>query len=379
MWKVDLERAYRQLRIDPLAYPLLGVRHGNKFYIDICPSFGCRVSGSSQQRVSESLCFLMGNRGHHVLAYVDDFGAAGTSREGAQQGFDTFNGLCHTLGLRVAEDKSAGPTQAMEWLGFNFDTREMTVTIPKAKLQSVLEEIKEWEGKTVAGRRELQSLVGKLAHISTCIRHARKFMCRLLAQLRGTPKFHKQRISIELRKDLKWWERCAAHLNTKQMLPLGWPTFDLECDACLKGGGGFSRDQYYDIPYPEEWSQLYHITQLEAINLIVAVKTLVSPELCNHVITIKTDNAASASVLVTGRSQDPVLAACSRELAMVVVLQQLEVEVVHVPGVSLVLADALSRRHVDPAMANRARELTDRYNLARVAPIHLDHVFTSEL
>lgn len=48
LWKCDLERAYRQLRIDPLAYPLLGIQHRGGFYVDICPSFGCRVSGASQ-------------------------------------------------------------------------------------------------------------------------------------------------------------------------------------------------------------------------------------------------------------------------------------------------------------------------------------------
>ena len=50
MWKSDLSRAYRQLRVDPLDYPLLGILFEGEYLIDICPSFGCRASGGSQQR-----------------------------------------------------------------------------------------------------------------------------------------------------------------------------------------------------------------------------------------------------------------------------------------------------------------------------------------
>ena len=45
MWKSDLTRAYRQLRVDPLDYPLLAIQHDGSYYVDVCPSFGCRASG----------------------------------------------------------------------------------------------------------------------------------------------------------------------------------------------------------------------------------------------------------------------------------------------------------------------------------------------
>ena len=44
VWKADLERAYRQLRSQPLDYPLMGIKHRNNVYIDVCPSFGARGS-----------------------------------------------------------------------------------------------------------------------------------------------------------------------------------------------------------------------------------------------------------------------------------------------------------------------------------------------
>lgn len=379
LWKVDLERAYRQLRIDPLAYPLLGIRHNDKYYVDICPSFGCRVSGAAQQRVSEALCALLHTKGYKVLAYVDDFGGVQASYSAAQCAFDTFNDTCAKLGLKVAADKSAAPAQKMEWLGYEIDTLELTVTIPEKKLVEVLDEVKCWEGKAVAGKRELQSLAGKLAHISSCVRHARKFIGRILAQLRSTPKNQRRKIGRELKKDLLWFKTCALALNRKQIIQLDWPTFIIECDACLTGGGGFSQSHYFATPFPGKWRERYHISQIEAINTLVAFKTLVPPYLTKSVITIKTDNSASASVLVTGRSHDPVLAACSRELAMLVITQQLEIDVTHVPGASLTLADALSRRHTDADMVARSDSIISSRGLLRAQVPNLDTILTPDL
>lgn len=40
IWKADLSRAYRQLRLDPMDVPLMGFAFDNQFYLDLCPPFG---------------------------------------------------------------------------------------------------------------------------------------------------------------------------------------------------------------------------------------------------------------------------------------------------------------------------------------------------
>ena len=77
MWKSDLTRAYRQLRVDPLDYPLLAIQHDSEYYVDVCPSFGCCASGGSQQRVSNAVTSIMQTRGYAILAYVDDYCGSG--------------------------------------------------------------------------------------------------------------------------------------------------------------------------------------------------------------------------------------------------------------------------------------------------------------
>lgn len=54
IWKADLARAYRQLRVDPVDTQLLGFKVDGNTYVDLCPSFGCK-SSSGCQRVSAGI------------------------------------------------------------------------------------------------------------------------------------------------------------------------------------------------------------------------------------------------------------------------------------------------------------------------------------
>ena len=61
LFKLDLSRAYRQLRIDPRDYHLLGFRHRGSFYFDIAPPFGLRSSAMMCQRTTNAVTFYFKN------------------------------------------------------------------------------------------------------------------------------------------------------------------------------------------------------------------------------------------------------------------------------------------------------------------------------
>ena len=63
MYKSDLARGYRQLRVDPMDWPLLGLRYNGKYYVDICPPFGLRTSSLFMQRTSEAITYIHGTLG----------------------------------------------------------------------------------------------------------------------------------------------------------------------------------------------------------------------------------------------------------------------------------------------------------------------------
>ena len=50
LYKTDLSRGYRQLRVDQGDWPLLGFVHRGEFFVDVCPPFGLRTSAMCMQR-----------------------------------------------------------------------------------------------------------------------------------------------------------------------------------------------------------------------------------------------------------------------------------------------------------------------------------------
>ena len=147
----------------------------------------------------------------------------------------------------------------------------------------------------------------------------------------------------------------------------------------MEGGGAFSTLGYYNIRFPLQWAVDHHISRLEALNLIIALKSLI-PEgtHCTEVV-IKTDNIASAYSMTSGKARDPVIAACARELWLVAATHQLIITVEHVPGESLVLADALSRRYKSPDFDRYVMKTVTDLNLPPVQPVLFDHVLTTNL
>ena len=187
LWKADLARAYRQLRTDPFDVPLLTIHFEGQYWVDICPSFGARLSGAACQRTTTAVVYLLAKDNIWSLAYLDDFCGAAATLEEATAAYESFLNLADTLGLTLSTDKCQPPTQAMEWLGFHLNTNDMTLTVPKPKLRDILKECSDWILKKAATKKQVQSLAGKLNHISKCVRPARKFIGRILASIRVRP------------------------------------------------------------------------------------------------------------------------------------------------------------------------------------------------
>jgi len=99
--------------------------------------------------------------------------------------------------------------------------------------------------------------------------------------------------------------------------------------------------------YPADFTGAFPtIHQLEAVNLVVAVKTLLPTNPTGFEVVVHTDNSASVATLSSGRGSDPVLLACARELWLEAAKRSFVITIIHKAGVLLELADALSRAHL---------------------------------
>ena len=154
---------------------------------------------------------------------------------------------------------------------------------------------------------------------------------------------------------------------------VGLSTTDLilEVDACLTGIGGIFRNEFYFTPIPADIPLCqYHITHLEFLNILIALK-LWKRHFTGHHVCVRCDNMACVYVLNTGRSRDPFLLKCAREIWLLAASYDFNISAMHVTSRDNARADALSRavarsQHLD-RFADMCSEFKS-YNRVEVDP-----------
>ncbi len=137
LFKTDLRRAYRQLPVCPLDYPLLGLYWEGEFWTDLRMPFGIRTGAMACQRTSNAVGYMYHEMGHDMVPYLDDYGVASPAAK-ADEAFSDLLGLINILGLEDAPEKRCPPATKMVFLGIMFDTITMTMHIPAGKVQEIL-------------------------------------------------------------------------------------------------------------------------------------------------------------------------------------------------------------------------------------------------
>lgn len=192
----------------------------------------------------------------------------------------------------------------------------MTLAIPQGKMQEILDECDRWYIHRRVNKTMVQSIVGKFIFVANCVTHARKFVGQILNTLRAMPDGSWVTVNHEFMKDITWFKSFAALHNGVSIYDPPKQEEYVECDSSLQGGGGNTDNYFYRWDYSKHHKCTFkNIHHLEAVNLLIAVRTLAS-EFSNKNVTIVvfTDNMASAYALMTGCTSDPILSSCAREI-----------------------------------------------------------------
>ena len=347
LYKSDLARGYRQLRVDPHDWPLLGLQHRGRYYLDICPPFGLRSSAMCMQRTAEAIVFIHGARGYYCKAYLDDFGGAEPTQHRAKDALTELQSVMTSLGVVEAKHKVHEPSQVMIWLGIRYDSVNMTMTIPEPKMAEVMTILQEWDGRVRATRQDLQRLLGLLQFVASVAPPVRVFSNRMLQDLRDTPDRGSHGLSLGFRKDLKFFLDLLPSFNGVRIIDKRELPYQghIELDACLTGCGATIGEQYYAEVFPPSVAAASHIiAHLELLNIVVALKVW-GPAWRGKRVKVLCDNTNACLALQTGRSRDAYIQHCIREVFLFTARYDVDLVAVHRAGELLVRADALSRMH----------------------------------
>lgn len=373
--KIDLSRAYRQIPVDPLDWSFLGLTWGDGWYFDMAQPFGVRWGAMACQRTTNAVAFIANEElDATIFPFIDDMASACVGFEDANKQYTGALSILDNMGLEAASEKCAPPTTNLTWIGVNYDTQAMTMSIEKSKIAEVSDLCYQWLSKKSTTESELQKVLGKIFHAITCAPMARRFVNRLLDLLRVARKPRRIRVSEEAKRDLAWLAFCLPSCTGVSLIRD--KTFDGEIavDSCLTGGGGVSPDACYTVKYPDYISSCkFSISALECFNLLLAVR-LWAKDWKDKNLIIWCDNQATVNCINSGRASDPLMRACIREFWFHCVANNLSISVMYIPGVDNEQADLMSRLHLKDNFKERLKAFTQKTgkNPGYVTPEHLE-------
>ena len=262
IYKIDISRAFRHIKIDPSDYKYLGLSF-NSYFIDTCLPFGFRHGSANFQRLSDSIRYMMHCRGHHVTNYIDDI-IGQAIRSQVDSSFNTLYDLLGKLGLDISEKKLVYPSTQASCLGVIINTENFTISVPDEKLAEIKLVCSQWACKKYCNKRDLQSLLGRLLYVTKCVKASRPFLNRMLDLLRQADKQVKIVLTEDFQRDLNWFCRFLTSFNGVAFFSHQPVHQHIELDAPLQGMGAVCGNEVYAVPI-ELGYENYQIVHLEML------------------------------------------------------------------------------------------------------------------
>ena len=183
VWGRDLKAYYRHLMINPAYWWCTGTRLNNRFYFDAYCPFGARSMPAVFQRLSDAMRVIMLKRTSvdNILGMLDDFlgltyRKAGESDESllrrGKASSQAFDSELEKMGIVKQGKKDSPVGWSIVWLGFEINTKRMTLGIPNDKEVALVlrmhEEMFSEDGRLieVIGTLLLEEMVGIWCHMS---------------------------------------------------------------------------------------------------------------------------------------------------------------------------------------------------------------------
>ena len=276
----------------------------------------------------------------------------------------------------------------MPYLGIQFDTVRMIMSIPPEKVAEVREEITLWMKRSSTSKKSLQQLLGKLFWVSRCVKFSRGFMGRLLSQLQqmhNLADHKKTKLSSGCKRDIAWWDRYLRRFNGIEKLyntdPLGLDLDQLldtdasvNCgDAQMLGGGSYFGSEYWSRAFPD-WLQAKSVPIHLKEFWVVLVSAWLWGELWQgKMVYIFCDNTFVVEVLEKERPRDPKMLELLQEFLYIVCTRKFTPIFRKIGTKENSTADYISRCH-DPVMIAGYFE---SHNIPMRTPVLApDHLFT---
>lgn len=352
--KLDIKSAFRICPVRPADWHYLGFTFMNFFFVDLCLPMGLRSSVNRFTRLSDAILWIIQtNYGvTHSTHYLDDYLLAGpASSDKCLEHMQATIKLFADIGVPLAPEKVIGPLTCLTFLGIEIDTMSMSLKLPAAKFEELLQEIEIWSTKRKCTKREILSLIGKLSFAAKVIPSGRTFLRRLIDLSTTVSKLtHHITINLQARLDIQWWAKYLPTWNGKYKILDSCSTFahDMQIYTDASGELGFG------IFFQGKWVSSAWPTPLKSYSIqwkelfpIYVTCSIWGEHFRGKRLIFHCDNQAVVDIWRSNSSKCPQIMTLLRKLFFISATKEFTVNVKHIPGAFNNIADCLSRLQVE--------------------------------
>ena len=275
MGKIDIKHVFRICPVRQVDIELLGTFWQGIYFVELRLPFGLCSSVFIFNTFVDALAWIL--RNNYVIDmlthYLDDFWIAGPANSTqCASNLYRIQDVFHKLGVPIAPDKLEGPTTCITCLGIEMDSVAQVICLPPPKFQELLLLLGDWTTKRKHTKRELLSLISKLAFAAKVVRSGHLFLCCLIDLSTSVAKLHHHiTLNLEARKDIRWWSDFLPIWNGVSIIPdKDWSyQADLEIftdAASTLGYGAYYHGKWFYGPWPTElpddsiqWKELFEV------------------------------------------------------------------------------------------------------------------------
>ena len=194
-----------------------------------------------------------------------------------------------------------------------------------------------------------------------CVRPARIFVNRMLTLFRSCHDHKRINLNTEFHQDLQWFLHFLPQFNGTVFFDKTHIDGDeVHIDASLTGLGGVWKNRVYATPiYPMHGFEP-SIVHWEMINVVIALRLWGRHWAGSHILFF-CDNAAVVQVVDTGKTRDPLLATCLRNIWMITAIHDIKISIKHIAGSNNIISDLLSRIYSEKKVNDELLNQLQRY------------------
>ena len=299
------------------------------------------------------------SQGLRLTFYLDDICLLASSKEQARQHGLILKNHLQSSGFLLSRTKCCWtPQQSQLFLGFIFNSKEMSITLPTEKLRKIQRDANQLIKAPSLPVRKLAAIAGLLQSTIPAVFPARHRTWSLIKNihqgLAEHPKHWDRQVQVsqDTKADAAWWLCHLAAWNGCSMLPEE-ASIVIETDASDSGWGYFAAKSV-NAPATSDyghWSlDEYHMSiNWRELRAVLHALEKNASHWARQIVQVRTDNMTTRAILMKQGSRQHIhLHALATKIAATCQTHKIRLFATYLPGKENQIADALSRIQLNP-------------------------------